>query len=139
MAYWVKITDDQKQYFVNLEQVGAFCTEFNKRIKFWLPDIGQPIIVNNQSNPEEYQKLWHYLALITDQTSPTYWLKIHYERRDYIINLDRVYAFSYDQGKRITFWLPDGVEPIILNSQSYAEAYQKVQDYVERTTGYTLS
>ncbi|NJK37134.1 MAG: hypothetical protein HC920_04795 [Oscillatoriales cyanobacterium SM2_3_0] len=136
MAYWVKIIDDQKQYLVNLERVGAFCTESNKRIRFWLPETGQPIIINAQSNPNDYEKLWHYLDLIASQVSPTFWIKIYYERRNYLINLERVHTFVCDQGQRITFWLPDALEPIVLSPQSYPEIYQDIQNHIERVTGH---
>ncbi|MGF1494006.1 MAG: hypothetical protein ACFBSC_16440 [Microcoleaceae cyanobacterium] len=150
MAYWIKLNDGQKQYLVNLERVGAFCAESNQRIKFWLPDSGQPIIIPAQSRPEEFQKLCHYLEsitsdlidsdtnVVTSAIDDNRWIKIHYERREYFVNLNRIQSFACDQGKRITFWLPDSMEPIILSPQSYPEVYQKVQAYIEATTGYTL-
>ena len=138
MAYWIKISEDRKQYIVNLERIGAFCAEANQRIKFWLPDSGQPLVVNGQANPDVYQMLSNYIDKITSQGIPNNWIRVEYERKEYLINLNRIHAFTCDTGKRITFWLPDGVEPIILNPQSYPEVYHQVQEYIRTTTGYSL-
>ncbi|WP_413167159.1 hypothetical protein ACL6C3_10725 [Capilliphycus salinus ALCB114379] len=138
MAYWIKISEDRKQYIVNLERIGAFCAEANLRIKFWLPDSGQPVVVNGQANPDVYQMIWNYIDKIITQVTPSYWIRIEYERKQYLINLHRINAFTCDSGNRITFWLPDSLEPIILNPQSYPEIYHQVQDYIRTTTGYSL-
>ncbi len=138
MAYWIKISEDRKEYIVNLDRIGAFCVEPNQRIKFWLPDSGQPIVVNGQSNPEVYQMLCNYIDKTLSQVTHDYWIRIEYERKEYLINLARIHTFTCDTGKRITFWLPDGVEPIILNPQTYPEVYHQVQDYIRTTTGYSL-
>ena len=37
------------------------------------------------------------------------------------------------------FWLPDGKVPIILRQQTNPDAYQQILDYVEKTTGQSLS
>ena len=138
MAYWIKISEDRKQYLVNLERIGAFCAETNQRIKFWLPDSGQPLVINEQTNPKVYQALWNYLDKIVPQMIPACWIRIEYERKEYLINLHRIHTFTCDSGQRITFWLPDGVEPIILSPQTYPDAYHQVQEYIRTTTGYSL-
>ncbi len=138
MAHWIKILEDRKQYIVNLDRIAAFCAEPNQRIKFWLPDSGQPIIIHGQSNPDVYQMLCNYIDKTLSKVTHAYWIRIEYERKEYLINLDRIHTFACDAGKRITFWLPDGVEPIILNPQSYPEVYHQVQDYIRNTTGYSL-
>ncbi len=138
MADWIKILEDRKQYIVNLERLDAFCFEPNKRVKFWLPDSGQPIVVSGYSNPEAYRQLLEYINLTLTQASRACWIKINYERRDYMINLARIQAFSCDTGQRITFWLPNGVEPIVLSPQGNPEAYQAVQNYISRVTGYSV-
>ncbi|EAW33852.1 hypothetical protein [Lyngbya sp. PCC 8106] len=138
MAHWIKILEDRKQYIVNLDRIGAFCAEANQRIKFWLPDSGQPLVVSGLANPEVYQILWNYIEKIIAPVSQNYWIRLEYERKEYLINLSRIQAFACDAGKRITFWLPDGVEPIILNPQTYPEVYHQVQEYIRNTTGYSL-
>ena len=138
MADWIKILEDKKQYIVNLERLDAFCFEPNKRVKLWLPESGQPIVVNGYSNPEAYRQLLEYINLTLNQASRACWIKINYERKDYLINLARIHAFSCDTGHRITFWLPNGVEPIVLSPKSDPEAYQAIQNYISRVTGYSI-
>ncbi|MDC0833994.1 hypothetical protein AY599_07685 [Leptolyngbya valderiana BDU 20041] len=69
-----------------------------------------------------------------------YWIKINYERdkQVYIIDLDRIVAFSLSWNSRLTLYLTEGDRPIVLTEQSEPEAYQKVIDYIEKTTGYSL-
>ncbi|MDY7019891.1 MAG: hypothetical protein SWJ54_00835 [Cyanobacteriota bacterium] len=138
MAYWIKILEDRKQYIVNLDRIGAFCAEANQRIKFWLPDCGQPVVVNSQANPDVYQTLQNYIDKTLSTVSPNDWIRLEYERKQYLVNLDRIQAFSCDTGKRITFWIPDSVEPIILNPQTNPEAYHQIQEFIRTTTGYSL-
>ncbi len=61
-----------------------------------------------------------------------YWIKINYERSIYLIDLDSITAFSYQQNKRITFWLPDSSQPIILNQQNSEHDYQLVLEYIKK-------
>lgn len=60
-----------------------------------------------------------------------YWIKIDYERSKYLIDLDRITAFSCQSNKRITFWLPNSSQPIILNKQSGEHDYQLVLKYIK--------
>lgn len=61
-----------------------------------------------------------------------YWVKIIYDRENYVIDLDRVSAFSVSSNKKITFSLPDGGGAICIHPQSNAESYQKVFNYLEK-------
>lgn len=61
-----------------------------------------------------------------------YWIKIIYERSTYVIDLDSVSAFSSEPHKRITFWLPNSSQPIILNAQTYADGYKQVLEYIKK-------
>lgn len=61
-----------------------------------------------------------------------YWIKIDYERSIFLIDLDSITAFSYQQNKRITFWLPNSSQPIILNQQNCEDAYQLVLKYIKK-------
>lgn len=67
-----------------------------------------------------------------------YWIKITYDRNTYVIDLDRVSSFIYTPNGRISFCLPDGGNCLIINQQSNSEAYQKLLDYIEKTTGETF-
>ncbi len=140
MAYWVKIHYERNEYVVNFERVTAFCHERNGRITFWLPDCAIPIVVNSQNNLEDYQKILDYIEHVTELGfDKSYWVKILYERNEYIINLDSISSFRHEPNNgRITFWLPDSTIPIIINPVSNPESYQKVLEYIQKTTGYVL-
>ncbi|WP_138497901.1 hypothetical protein [Nostoc sp. PA-18-2419] len=140
MTYWVKILYERKEYVVNFERVHAFCYERNGRVTFWLPDSAIPIVINPQSNLEDYQKVLNYLECVTElELNYSHWVKIIYEKNEYIINLDCISSFCHEPNGRITFWLPDATIPIIISSLSNPESYQKVVKYVEKATGYFLS
>lgn len=140
MTYWVKILYERKEYVVNFERVHAFCYERNGRVTFWLPDSAIPIVINPQNNLEDYQKVLNYIECVTElKLDRAYWVKIIYEKNEYVINLDCVSSFCHESNGRITFWLPDGTIPIIINPVSNPESYEKVVKYVEKATGYFLS
>lgn len=67
-----------------------------------------------------------------------YWIKISYERNNYVIDLDRIGAFCHVPSSRLTFNLPDSNSTIIINQQSSPEVYQKILDYIEKKTGQQL-
>jgi hypothetical protein len=136
VAYWEKIVYERKEFTLNFECVIAFCREPNNRVTFWLPDSGIPIVVNPQSNARDYQKILEYIDRVSNLYDNTYWVKILYERNEYVINLNRISSFCCEPNGRITFWLPDSTIPIIINPASNPDSYQKVVDYIEMTTGY---
>lgn len=140
MAYWVKILYERKEYVVNFDRVNAFCYERNGRVTFWLPDCAIPIVINPQNNLEDYQKILEYIKLVTGlEVDSAHWVKIVYEKNEYVINLNCISSFCQEANGRITFWLPDGTIPIIINPVSNPESYQKVMQFVQKTTGYYLS
>ena len=140
MAYWVKILYERKEYVVNFERVHAFCYELNGRVTFWLPDSAIPIVINPQSNLEDYQKILYYLECVIGlELDHAHWVKIHYDKNEYVINLNCISSFCHEPNGRITFWLPDGTIPIIINPVSNPESYEKVVKYVKKATGYSLS
>ena len=140
MAYWVKILYERKEYVVNFECVHAFCYELNGRVTFWLPDSAIPIVINPQSNLEDYQKILYYLECVIGlELDHAHWVKIHYDKNEYVINLNCISSFCHEPNGRITFWLPDGTIPIIINPVSNPESYEKVIKYVKYATGYSLS
>ncbi|MBN3949070.1 MAG: hypothetical protein V7K14_15285 [Nostoc sp.] len=140
MAYWVKILYERREYVVNFERVHAFCYEVNGRVTFWLPDSTLPIVINPQTNLEDYQKILDYLECVTAlELDHAHWVKIIYEKNEYVINLNCISSFCHEPNGRITFWLPDGTIPIIINPVSNPESYQKVVQYVKKATGYSFS
>ncbi|WP_066375853.1 MULTISPECIES: hypothetical protein [unclassified Anabaena] len=140
MAYWVKILYERNEYVINFDRVNAFCYEKNGRVTFWLPDSAIPIVINPQNNVGDYQKILDYLEKVTEFTAENaYWVKIIYDRNEYVINLNCISSFCHEPNGRITFWLPDGTIPIVINPLSNPDSYEKVLKYVQTTTGYTFS
>jgi hypothetical protein len=140
VAYWVKIIYERKQYVINFDRVNAFCYEKNGRVTFWLPDSAIPIVINPQNNLEDYQQILDYLDKVTGlEVENAYWVKIIYERNEYVINLNCISSFCHEANGRITFWLPDGTIPIVINPTSNSDSYKKVLQYVHKTTGYSFS
>ncbi|NJL09542.1 MAG: hypothetical protein HC908_03055 [Calothrix sp. SM1_7_51] len=137
MVYWVKISYERKEYVVNFERVNAFCYEQNGRVTFWLPDSAIPIVINPQSNLKDYHKILEYVESATGlEINNTYWVKIFYERNEYVINLNSISSFCQEPNGRITFWLPDSTIPIIINALSNPDSYHKVLNYIQIKTGY---
>ncbi|BAZ52126.1 hypothetical protein NIES4103_47850 [Nostoc sp. NIES-4103] len=140
MAYWVKILYERKEYVVNFDHVNAFCYENNGRVTFWLPDSAIPIVINPQSNPDDYRKVIDYLERVTGlEIENAYWVKIIYEKNEYVVNLTCVSSFCQESNGRITFWLPDGTIPIIINPVSNPDSYEKVLQFIQKETGYSFS
>ncbi|MFB2922293.1 hypothetical protein [Aerosakkonema funiforme] len=139
MAYWIKISYERKEYVIDLDRVCAFSYEPNSRITFWLPESAFPIVINPQGHPEAHQKVLAYIQATTGQNFESYWVKIHYERNDYLINLKYISAFQSEPNGRITFWLPDNAMPIVIHPQINREAYEKILNYIKQVTGYLLS
>jgi hypothetical protein len=140
VAYWVKILYERREYVVNFERVHAFCYEGNGRVTFWLPDSAIPIVINPQNNLKDYQKILDYLECVTRlELDHAHWVKIFYDKNEYVINLNCISSFCHEPNGRITFWLPDGTIPIIINPVSNPESYEKVVQYVHKATGYSLS
>jgi hypothetical protein len=140
VAYWVKVLYDRKKYIVNFDRINAFCYENNGRITFWLPDCAIPIVLNPQSNLEDYEKLLEHIKYVTGlELENGQWIKIIYERKEYIVNLTCISSFCQEVNGRITFWLPDGTIPIVITPVSNPESYEKVLRFIEKSTGYSLS
>lgn len=139
MAYWVKIQDQRKEYVINFDCVNVFCYEKNGRLTFWVPNSSITIVINPHSNGEDYQKISEYIQYAQGlELDTTYWVTITYDRKEYIINLNCISSFCYEENGRISFWLPDVSFPIIINPVSNLESYEKVVQYLKKHTGYSL-
>jgi hypothetical protein len=68
-----------------------------------------------------------------------YWIKVNYDRNEYVVDLDRLSAFASAANGKITFWLPNSAIPIILNKQTNPEGYQQVLGYIEHVSVHSLS
>ena len=138
MAYWIKVTYERNEYVVDLDRLSAFACAPHGKITFWLPNSSVPIIINQQSNPEDYQKVLDYIQHVSAHSLSGSWVQISYERNDYAIDLNRISSFCYSPSGRLTFWLPDSSIPIIINEQKDPDTYQKILDYIQRKTGYIV-
>jgi hypothetical protein len=140
VAYWVKIQYQRKEYVVNFDCVNTFCHEKNGRVTFWLPNCAMPIIIHPQNNFEDYQKILSYLEKIQNlELENANWVKIDYDRNEYIINMNSISSFCHETNGRITIWLPDVANPLIINPTSNPESYEKIVHYLQQVTGYSLS
>lgn len=68
-----------------------------------------------------------------------YWIRINYDRHEYVIDLDRISAFASAPNGKITFWLPNSAHQIIINQQNDPEGYHQVLDYVKQVSAHSLS
>lgn len=67
-----------------------------------------------------------------------YWIKITYERNDYVIDLDRIAAFCHMSSGKVSFSLPDGNTIITVTQQNDPSGYQTILDFIEKQTGFNL-
>lgn len=139
MAYWVKVKYERNLYIVDLDCVSAFVCASNGRITFWLPDSTTSIVITKLANPDDYQKLLDYTDKIVESSLVGSWVKIFYDRNDYIINLNRISSFCYSYNDKITFWLPDSTLPIILTKQANFKDYKKIVNFIKNKTGHSFS
>ena len=139
MAYWIKITYERNKYVIDLDRISAFACAPNGKITFWLPDSAIPIILTPQSNYRDYQQVLDYTQKLAGQSLLGSWIKIIYERNEYLIDLNRISSFCHYPSSKLMFWLPDSSIPIIINSYKDLDTYQKILDYIERKTGHILS
>ena len=140
MAYWSKFTYEKSTYIIDLDTISAFSSELdNKRITFWLPNSSQPIILNPQGNHEAYKQVLDYLKKTVDRNSKGSWIKIKYDRKEFAIDLSRISSFACEQnGRLISFFLPDSATNIIIMREGNSDDYQKILDYIKNTTGHSL-
>ena len=141
MAYWVKINYERSIYLIDLDSITAFSCQPNKRITFWLPNSSQPIILNKQNCEHDYHLVLGYIKKKIEIGYKTYnecWVKIIYDRHEWLINLSRITTFAWEANGRITFWLPDSTKDIIINPNSNPEAYEKVLEFINKVTGNSL-
>ncbi|WP_071516477.1 hypothetical protein [Geitlerinema sp. PCC 9228] len=70
----------------------------------------------------------------------TNWIKINYERdkQVYVIDLDRICAFSLSWNGRLTIYLNNSDTHLTITMQSDPEAYEQIVNYIKEKTGYTL-
>ncbi|MCA1994135.1 MAG: hypothetical protein LDL41_19125 [Coleofasciculus sp. S288] len=139
MAYWITINYDRNEYVIDLDRLSAFACAPNGKITFWLPNSAHPIILNQQSDPEGYQQVLDYVQKVSAHSLIGSWVQVNYDRKDYLIDLNRISSFCHSPSGKLTFWLPDCAIPIIINEQKDPDTYQKILEFIKRKTGYLLS
>ncbi len=139
MAYWIKITYERNEYVIDLDRISAFACAPNGKITFWLPDSAIPIILTQQSNYKNHQQVLEYIQKLAAHSLLGSWIRIIYERNEYLIDLNRISSFCHYPRGKLMFWLPDSSIPIIINSYKDLDTYQKILDYIQRETGHILS
>ncbi|NEQ36436.1 MAG: hypothetical protein F6K40_09175 [Okeania sp. SIO3I5] len=141
MAYWVKINYERSIYLIDLDSITAFSCQPDKRITFWLPNSSQPIILSKQNSEHDYYLVLGYIKKKIEIGYKIYnecWVKIIYDRHEWLINLSCITTFAWEANGRITFWLPDSTKDIIINPNSNPEAYEKVLEFINKVTGNSL-
>lgn len=68
-----------------------------------------------------------------------YWVRVNYERNEYVVDLDRLSAFACAPNGKITFWLPNSTLPVAINQQSDPDGYRQVLEYVQNVSSNSLS
>ncbi|NJK73237.1 MAG: hypothetical protein HC849_34375 [Oscillatoriales cyanobacterium RU_3_3] len=139
MAHWIKFIYDKSTYIIDIETVSAFSSEpDNRRISFWLPNTNQSIVLSPTGNPDAYKQVLDYIKRTVDRNTKSSWIKINYDRKEYAIDLSRIGSFVCESNGRLTFWLPDSTNTIIITPQGNPDAYQKIQEYIKNTTGHSM-
>ena len=140
MVYWSKFTYEKSTYIIDLDTISAFSSEpDNKRVTFWLPNSSLPIILNPQGNQEAYKQVLDYLKKTIDRNIKGSWIKLHYDRKEYDIDMSKISSFVCEQnGRLISFCLPDSVTNIVVMREGKSDDYQKIQEYIKNITGHSL-
>lgn len=138
MPYWIKVSYERNEYVIDLDRISAFACTPNGKVTFWLPDSAIPIIITRQSNPDGYQQVMDYIQQVSFHSLAASWIKVSYERNEYVVDLNRISSFSYASNGRLTFWLPNSAIPIIINKQNDPDSYQKILEYIKQKTGHSF-
>jgi hypothetical protein len=132
VANWLRFQYERNDYIVDLDRIAAFSSAPNGRLTFWLPDSAIPIVLNRQTDPITYERVQTY---ITQRMALPYWLKITYDRSEYLVDLQQLSAFSHSPNGKLTFWLPGSSLPIILSTQTDPASYTKIVQFIAKQTG----
>lgn len=67
MTAWFKLDYDRSTYIIDLSKISSFCYGPGRKITFWLPDAGLPIVLTHHSNPDSYATLCEFIETQTGQ------------------------------------------------------------------------
>ncbi len=134
MNLWLTINYERSRYLVNLERISVFCQKNNGKITFWLPESGIAINLNRYIDFGAHHKIVNYIKNLPMDSDSSSWVKLTYERDQYVINLESISSFCFSDNDRLTFWLPDSSIPIIISRRGDPEGYQKVINFLKQKT-----
>ncbi|MDJ1181717.1 hypothetical protein [Roseofilum casamattae] len=139
MSFWAKIPFERQIYAIDLDRIDTFICAANGKISFWLPESRTPIVLMPQSSSDGYLQVKNYIHECLEGRKDKNWIKFHYDRNDYFINLLQISLFAYHPGnKKLTFWLPNSQTEIVLSPKIHEQAYQEVLEYVREQTDFAL-
>ena len=139
MSFWAKIPFERQIYAIDLERIDTFICAANGKISFWLPESRTPIVLMPQSASDGYLQVKNYIHECLEGRNDRNWIKFHYDRNDYFINLIQISLFAYHPGnKKLTFWLPNSQTEIVLSPKMHEQAYREVLEYVREQTDFAL-
>lgn len=67
------------------------------------------------------------------------WIKFVFDRNTYVVNLDGISSFACAENGRLVFSLPNAKVSVVIHPQNNPEAYRQLLEYIEQTTGQSLS
>lgn len=65
---WIKFIYERNTYVVDLSHISSFARTENGRLRLWLPDGKEPIVIHPQTNPDAYQQILDYIEKTTGQS-----------------------------------------------------------------------
>jgi len=138
VAYWIKIEFERNEYLVDLDSISTFICHPQGKIDFYLPYTSVMIVVNYYNRPDDYYEIFSYLNQISNHSLMGHWLKFPYERKEYIIDLNRIATFCYAKQEKISFWVCGQSNPIVITKESDENTYHKLLNFIEQKTGKTF-
>ncbi|MEB3273821.1 MAG: hypothetical protein ACO4CG_04450 [Prochlorothrix sp.] len=134
MSYWVKLRDERQTYVVNLDQVNAFTFIEHGRVSFFVAGNPQEIVLTVKSNPHEYRLVLAYVRTLSDGTVPGHWITLKYDRVILVFNLHHIHSFCVLDSGKLSFFLPDSSQEIVLQENPHGEVYRRIYRYVQQVS-----
>lgn len=65
---WIRLVYERNVFVIDLDRVSAFRLISRGRLSFYLPDGNSAIVINQQTDPDTYQKILDYVKTTTGHT-----------------------------------------------------------------------
>lgn len=134
MSYWVKLREERQTYVVNLDQVRAFTFIEHGRVSFFVAGNPQEIVLTVKSNPHEYRLVLAYVRSLSDGAVAGNWVTLKYDRDIVVFNLQSIHSFRLLASGKLSFFLPDSAQEIVLQEGTHGNVYRKVLRYVQQVS-----